>query len=115
LSGVLDQYIAAVDEADGAAREQLLRDDARVEATPWRMWFSGRATGVTYLVHQVLGSPGDWRLRPTTANGQPAAIGYRGGRAYGILVLSLTSTGIACITAFGDPRPVERFGFPPSV
>ena len=64
LAGVLDQYIAAVEEADGAALERLPHVDARVEATPWRTWYSGRATCVPYLVHQVLGSPGDWRLRP---------------------------------------------------
>lgn len=115
LSAVLAQYIAAVEEADGAALEQLLRVDARVEATPWRTWFSGRATCVPYLVQQVLGSPGDWRLLPTSANGQPAAVGYHRGRPYGILVLTVTSTGIATINAFGDPALVKRFGFPAHV
>lgn len=112
LSDVLAQYIAAVEEADGAALEQLLRVDARVEATPWRTWFSGRATCVPYLVHRVLGSPGDWRLLPTSANGRPAAVGYHHGRPYGILMLTVTSTGIASINAFGDPALVKRFGFP---
>lgn len=115
LSAVLAQYIAAVEEADGAALEQLLRVDARVEATPWRTWFSGRATCVPYLVQQVLGSPGDWRLLPTSANGQPAAVGYHRGRPYGILVLTVTATGIASINAFGDPALVKRFGFPAHV
>lgn len=112
LDTVLTSYIAAVEEADGAALERLLRVDAKVEATPWRTWFSGRSTCVPYLVRQVLGSPGDWRLLPTRANGQPAAIGYYKGEAYGILVLDVTSTGIAGIYAFGDPALVERFGLP---
>jgi RNA polymerase sigma-70 factor (ECF subfamily) len=112
LSGVLSSYIAAVEEADGAALERLLRADARIEATPWRTWFSGRATCVPYLVKQVLGAPGDWRLLPTAANCQPAVVGYLQGRAYGVLVLTVTPTGIARIHAFGAPELVERFGFP---
>jgi hypothetical protein len=47
---LLDQYIKAFDNADAAALERLL-----------------------------LGSPGDWRMRPTSANGQPAAaVRHRG-------------------------------------
>jgi RNA polymerase sigma-70 factor, ECF subfamily len=112
LSRVLEQYIAAVEEADGEALERLLRVDAKVEATPWQTWFSGRATCVPYLVRQVLGSRGDWRLLPTSANGQPAAIGYLHGRAYGILVLTVTPAGIARVNAFAGPEVVAKFGFP---
>jgi RNA polymerase sigma-70 factor (ECF subfamily) len=115
LDAVLTHYIDAVEHADGAALERLLRLDAQIEAIPWRTWFSGRATCLPYLVHQVLGSPGDWRLLPTSANGQPAAVGYHRGKAYGILVLSATPTGIARINAFGDPDLVTRFGFPAMV
>jgi RNA polymerase sigma-70 factor, ECF subfamily len=112
LEAVLDQYIAAVEEADGAALERLLSVDAKIEATPWRTWFAGRATCVPYLLGQVLGSPGDWQLLPTRANGQPAAVGYHRGRAYGILVLTVTPKGIAAVNSFGDQSLVERFGFP---
>lgn len=112
---VLTHYIAAVEEADGAALERLLRFDAQIEATPWRSWFSGRATCVPFLVRQVLGSPGDWKLLPTSANGKPAAVGYFKGGAYGILVLEPTPTGISRVNAFGDPDLVRRFGFPATV
>lgn len=115
FDAVLAHYIAAVENADGAALERLLRFDARVEATPWRTWFSGRATCVPYLVSQVLGSPGDWKLLPTSANGQPAAVGYFRGSGYGILVLDPTPGGISRINAFGDPALVRRFGFPATV
>jgi RNA polymerase sigma-70 factor (ECF subfamily) len=70
---------------------------------------------VHYLVHQVLGSPGDWRLLPTSANGQPAAVGYRGWLGIRHPRAHVTSTGIARINAFGDPLLVEWFGFPTSV
>jgi RNA polymerase sigma-70 factor, ECF subfamily len=108
-------YIAAVEEADGAALEQLLRVDAQLAATPWRTWYSGRATCMPYLLQQVLGSPGDWRLLPTSANGQPAAVGYFQGSAYGILVLTVAKGGIARINAFAGPELVAKFGFPPTV
>jgi RNA polymerase sigma-70 factor (ECF subfamily) len=115
LEPVLRHYIAAVEQADGAALERVLRADACLEATPYSTWFAGRATCVPYLVRQVLGTPGDWRLLPTSANGQPAAVGYHRGAAYGLLVLTVTPTGIARITAFGDPTLVTRFGFPPTL
>jgi RNA polymerase sigma-70 factor (ECF subfamily) len=52
-----------------------------------------------------------------TANGQPAAAAYRRGadgalRAFGIAVLTATSTGIARIVVFGDPDLVTAFGLP---
>jgi RNA polymerase sigma-70 factor (ECF subfamily) len=64
-----------------------------------------------------LGSPGDWRMVPTAASGQPAAAAYlRGGdgryRAYGIVVLTVTTTGIAGIVVFADPGLFASFGLP---
>jgi RNA polymerase sigma-70 factor, ECF subfamily len=57
-------------------------------------------------------------MLPAAANGQPAAAAYyRGGegayQAYGIVVLTVTSTAIARITVFADPGLLTRFGFPP--
>ena len=54
---------------------------------------------------------------PTTANGQPAAAAYhRDGdgnyQAYAIVVLTTTTTGIARIVVFGDPRLFTTFGLP---
>jgi RNA polymerase sigma-70 factor (ECF subfamily) len=71
-----------------------------------------------YLATHVLGSPGHWRMLPTSANGQPAAaVYYRGSDGgylpYGIAVLTATAEGISRITAFGDPDLVTAFGFPP--
>jgi RNA polymerase sigma-70 factor, ECF subfamily len=115
---LLDQYIAAFENADAAALERLLRHDATLEATPLRTWFAGVATCLPFLVTQILGSPGDWRMLPTQANGQPAAAAYRRGsdgawQAYGVVVLTPTATGIAHIRSFGDPGLLATFGFPP--
>jgi RNA polymerase sigma-70 factor (ECF subfamily) len=62
-----------------------------------------------------MGSPGDWRMIATTANGQPAAAAYHRNsdgvhRAFGLGVLTVTSTGIARIVVFGGSDLVARFG-----
>src|SRR6185437_11787485 len=73
---LLDQYIAAFENADAAALERLLVHDATLEATPLRTWFAGLNTCVPFLRNYILGSPGDWRMLAASANGQPAAVAY---------------------------------------
>ena len=113
---LLDQYIAAFENADAAALERLLLEDATIEAPPLRTWFSGRKTCVPFLRDQVLGSPGDWRMLATSANGQPAAAAFTRDQdgnyqPYGICVLTVTGAGIRRISSFGDPSLVTVFGF----
>jgi RNA polymerase sigma-70 factor, ECF subfamily len=114
---LLDQYIAAFENADVAALERLLVRDATLEATPMRTWFAGRETCVPFLRDRLLGSPGDWRMLATSANGQPAAAAYTrdrdgGYQPYGIVVLTVTGAGIDRVSCFGDPGLVSLFGFP---
>ena len=113
---LLDQYIAAFENADAAALERLLLEDATIEAPPLRTWFTGRKTCAPFLRNHVLGSPGDWRMLATSANGQPATAAYTRDQhgnyqPYGICVLTLTSHGIRRIVSFGDPGLVAWFGF----
>ena len=113
---LLDQYIAAFENADAAALERLLTADVTLEATPLRTWFAGRKTCIPFLRDFLLGSPGDWRMLPTSANGQPAAAAYTRDQhgnyqPYGICVLTITSAGIRRISSFGDPGLVTLFGF----
>ena len=113
---LLDQYIAAFENADATALERLLLEDAAIEAPPLRTWFAGRTTCVPFLRNLVMGSPGDWRMLATSANGQPAAAAYtrdaRGNyQPYGICVLTVTSQGISKISSFADPGLVTVFGF----
>ncbi len=117
---LLDQYIAAFENADAAALERLLTEDATLEATPIRTWFAGRKTCVAFLRSQLLGSPGDWRMLATRANGQPAAAAFTRDQdgdyqPYGICVLTVTSAGIRRISSFGDPALVSVFGFRPDM
>jgi len=114
---LLDRYIMAFENADASALERLLLEDATLEATPMRTWFAGRTTCLPFLRNHVLGSPGDWRMLATRANGQPAAAVYTRDRhgnyqPYGICVLTVTNRGIRQVRSFGDPGLVTVFGFP---
>jgi hypothetical protein len=114
---LLDGYIAAFENADAAALEHILREDAVLEMTGTRTWFAGLKTCMPFLASHALFSPGDWRMVPTRANGQPAAVAYLRGsdsahHAYGVAVLTVTTTGTARISVFGDPGLVTKFGYP---
>jgi len=107
---LLAQYIAGFESADTTALEKALRADAAIEMVGTAMWFSGRETCLRYLAH-VIGAPGDWRMAPTLANGQPAAVARYRRNAYGLGVLTVTPTGIARITVFGGgPDIAAKFG-----
>jgi RNA polymerase sigma-70 factor (ECF subfamily) len=112
---LLDQYMAAFENADPVALERLLVEDAVLEATPLRTWFSGRTTCVSFL-RILMGAPGTWRMQATSANGQPAAAVYTRNQdgkfePYGVCVLTVTDAGISRVSSFGDPSLVSTFGF----
>jgi RNA polymerase sigma-70 factor, ECF subfamily len=114
---LLELYMAAFEKADVSLLEVALREDAALEMVGSRTWFAGNTTCLPFLAAQALGSPGDWRMLPVTANGQPAASAYLRGEdglhhAYGIAVLDVTATGIARIIVFGEPGLVTLFGLP---
>jgi RNA polymerase sigma-70 factor (ECF subfamily) len=115
---LVDQYAAAFENADAAALERLLLEDATIEAPPLRTWFAGRKTCVPFLRDRVMGAPGDWRMLPARANGQPAAVVYTrdpggGYQPYGVCVFTVTSRGIRHVRSFGDASLVAVFGFGP--
>lgn len=115
---LLDRYIAAFENADAAAFQEVLREDAALEMVGSRTWFSGLRTCLPYITSPpVLGEPGDWRMVPTRANGQPAAVAYRRGPSgahepFGIAVLTVTGDGIGRIVVFADPALVTAFAHP---
>jgi len=114
---VLDRYIEAFQNADAKALQHLLCGDATLEATPFLNWFAGNETCVPYLRRRVMGSPGDWRMLATRANGQPAAVCYTRDpsgayQSYGVVVLTVTARGISQIVSFGDHSLPRAFGFP---
>jgi RNA polymerase sigma-70 factor (TIGR02960 family) len=114
---LLAGYIAAFERSDASLLLRVLRTDATLEATPFRDWQAGRVSCIHLLETYVLGTPGDWRMIATTANGQPAAAVYHRDadgslRASDIVVLAATATGVSRVIAFHDPSLVVMFGFP---
>lgn len=114
---LLDDYMAAFARSDVELLLQVLRADATLEATSFRDWQSGRARCLHVFGSYVLGTPGDWRMLATSANGQPAAAVYRRDadgafRASDVVVLAPTPTGISRVVAFHDAALVVMFGFP---
>jgi RNA polymerase sigma-70 factor (ECF subfamily) len=114
---VLEQFAAAIENADAGALAELLRADAVLEMPPFLTWFAGRDVVVGFVGSHLLTAPGDLRLVPVTANGQPAFAVY--GRrldgtyhAHALQVLTLTVTGIARIVAFTDASRFTSFGLP---
>jgi RNA polymerase sigma-70 factor (ECF subfamily) len=116
LRALLDRYIAAFVTSDAAALRSLLRADLTLELPPSAAWYRGDDAAANAVAG--LGSPGEWRMLPTAANGAPAAAAYRRAgdgthRAFGIVVLTPADGAIARITVFADPALLPAFGFPP--
>jgi RNA polymerase sigma-70 factor (TIGR02960 family) len=117
---VLDGFVDAFTRGDPDALVSLLRADVELEMPPIPTWFTGREAVAGFLAARVLRRRDQWRLVPTRANGQPAAVAYERtgtGRyeAHGVEVLTLIGDRIARITAFNDPALVPTFGLTPEL
>ena len=114
---LLDRFAAAIENADATALAALLREDVALEMPPELTWFRGRQPVVRFIASYLLTAPGQLRLVPVTANGQPAFAVYRRDRdgtyhAHALQVPTLTTTGIARIVAFQNPALFGSFGLP---
>jgi len=110
---LLDNYVDAFTRADADELVRLLRADVELEMPPNPTWFTGRRAVIGFLVEHVLG-PRNWRMVPTSANGQPAFVVYEhvgDGRyePHGVQVVTLIGAHVARITAFNDPALVPTF------
>jgi RNA polymerase sigma-70 factor (ECF subfamily) len=114
---LVDRYAAAIENADVAALTRLLLADATFAMPPEPARFLGRDAIGRFLGLRVLREPGDLRVIPTSANGQPALAVYRrdpdgGHRAHVVQVLTCTPDGVAAIVAFRDPGLFAPFRLP---
>jgi RNA polymerase sigma-70 factor, ECF subfamily len=118
---LLDRFAAAFQNADVSGLAELLREDVTLEMPPLLTWFAGRdAVAGFFAAAPVFAGPGQLRLVPVRANGQPAFAAYQrepGGtyRAYAITVPTVTATGIARIVTFFDPDLFSSFGLPAAI
>jgi RNA polymerase sigma-70 factor, ECF subfamily len=114
---LLKKYVTAFEAKDIAAIVALFTEDAVYDMPPFPMWFRGRGNIARHLAVNCPAGPGDVRLLPTVANGQPAFGNYMRGtdgvhRAYNLMVLTLSPEGITSSTTFFDLSLFEKFGLP---
>jgi RNA polymerase sigma-70 factor (ECF subfamily) len=114
---LLNMYVRAFEQGDMSLLDQALHVDAILEMTSSGTWFAGKQNCLAFI-RRFLDTPGEYRMLPTGANGQPAVAAYRRGedgvlRAFALVVLSVTTSGIARITLFHDTDLFARFAFPP--
>lgn len=116
----LARYIAAFEAYDIDRLVELFTAEAIWEMPPFVGWYQGPQNIVT-LIHQQCPAeaPGDMRLLPLVANGQPAAAMYmRAGDVhvpFQIHVLDMTDDGVSHVVAFLDESLFAKFGLPSSL
>ena len=116
----LARYIAAFEAYDIERLVELFTAEAIWEMPPYLGWYQGPQNIVT-LIHQKCPAehPGDMRLLPLVANGQPAAAMYmRAGDVhlpFQLHVLDMTADGVSHVVAFLDDSLFAKFGLPGSL
>lgn len=115
---LLAAYVSAWASDDVPGLLATMREDVRLAMPPSPTWFDGRAAVEAALqrwVFDALRPPAGYRIVPTAANGQPAALfGPADTDAFdGVQVLELDGEGrIRDITVFLDPGVAARFEGP---
>jgi RNA polymerase sigma-70 factor (ECF subfamily) len=113
----LARYIAAFEAYDIDLLAQLFTSEAIWEMPPFVGWYQG-PQAIATLIHQQCPAqaPGDMRLIPLTANGQPAAAMYmRDGDShvpFQLHVLDIHADGVSRVAAFLDTTLFAKFGLP---
>ncbi|MER7504107.1 sigma-70 family RNA polymerase sigma factor [Nonomuraea pusilla] len=114
---LLDRYADAFERYDVDEIVRLFTDDAVWEMPPFTGWYQGPANIVRLIsTHCPAGAPGDLRLVPVSANGQPAFAMYlRDGavhRRFSLLVLRLAGERVRHVVMFFDLRLFDLFELP---
>ncbi|WP_255220078.1 sigma-70 family RNA polymerase sigma factor [Actinomadura chibensis] len=113
----LERYAKAFEDADIAGLIELFKKDVIWEMPPHLDWFVGAENVVRLIAVQCAPDPGELRMVPAAANGQPAFGLYRRGedgvhRPYQLQVVSLTDGGVSHVSAFFDTTLFPLFGLP---
>jgi RNA polymerase sigma-70 factor, ECF subfamily len=113
---LLEKYVSAFEAKDVAAIVELFTKDAIFDMPPYAVWYRGRENIARHLTHTCPVGPGEMRLIPVTANGQPGFGTYwlQDGvhKAFNLVVLTLSKDGITHSTSFFDHALFEKFGLP---
>jgi RNA polymerase sigma-70 factor (ECF subfamily) len=115
---LLDRYVAAFEDKDIQKIVDLFTKDAVWEMPPFDAWYQGADTIGRLIDTQCPArGPGDMRLLPTEANGQPAFGLYMLGadgvhRPFQLHVLQLRGTEVEHVVCFFDLTLFPLFGLP---
>jgi RNA polymerase sigma-70 factor (ECF subfamily) len=114
---LLDRYARALEDKDIPGLVAAFTADAVWEMPPYASWYQGAAVIGQLVAINCPAGPGELRLVPTRANGQPAFAVYRldkddSWRAFQLQVMTMTAGGIAHVTAFFDLALFPTFGLP---
>ena len=115
---LLESYVAAFEVKDVTAIVALLAADVRWEMPPYEAWYRGRAHVARHLETRCPGGPGDFRLSPVRANGQPGLALYLRGddgafHPFCLQVFTFTGDEITHVATFLDTGLFPAFGLPP--
>jgi len=115
---LLEGYVAAFENYDVSRIVELLTSDAVWEMPPFTGWYQGAdAIGRLIATACPAEKPGDMKLLPTSANGQPAFAVYMRGkdgvhRPFQIQQLTLAGSGVSHVTTYFDLSLFDTFGLP---
>lgn len=117
-SDMLERYVAAFENYDMAALVELFTEDAVWQMPPYTGWYQGGDDIARLIGHNCpADGPGDMKMVPTSANGQPAFALYMRGEdglhhAFQIQALTVTATGVSHVASFFETRLFDTFGLP---
>ena len=117
---MVERYVTAFERADIAALTRLLTDDVVMEMPPIRNWFRGPKNFGRFIARSYSMRGLDWRMIPTTANGQPAVAAYTRAadgeyRIHTLQVFTLRPDGICHLTVFQDDAVFATFQLPATI
>ena len=117
---LLSRYIAAFESYDIDRLVELFTAEAVWEMPPYTGWYQG-PRNIVKLIHQQCPAehPGDMRMIPVVANGQPGAAMYmrEGDRhvPFQLHVLDVSAGRVSHVVAFLDDALFAKFGLPGSL
>ena len=117
---LLDRYVTAFEVKDVSGIVALLASDVVWEMPPYEAWYRGREHVAQHLRTRCPGGPGDLRLVPIEANGQPGFAQYLRGpdgvfRAFNLQVLTFTGHTVSHVATFLDPGLFAVFDLPAEI
>ncbi|MFF4539528.1 sigma-70 family RNA polymerase sigma factor [Streptomyces aureus] len=115
---VIDRYLRAFEDADLDALRALLTRDVVLEMPPVLNWYVGPDAYVAFIARVFAMRGTDWRLRPTSANGQPALAAYVRApgddthRLHTLQVFTAEDGAVSHTVVFQLPSVFAAFGLP---